>query len=124
MPAGADETLIYCYTLRVKNVNAVTRELRRNLASGKWAEGDQFLTFDQLMHEYPDVLTNVYRVRTALAPLIEEGLLDSQHGSGTWVIRKPAEADANSAVREQLIEEILTELSVLRAKVETLRALR
>jgi DNA-binding GntR family transcriptional regulator len=75
------------------------------------------------MANYPNVLANVYRVRTALAPLLGEGLLESQNGSGTWVRQLPPRTDANMAVREQLIEEILTELAVLHAKIETLRAL-
>jgi DNA-binding FadR family transcriptional regulator len=108
----------------MRTVELVTNELRQSLASGDWAEGDRFMTFDQLMTKYSKVLTNIYRVRTALAPLINEGLLESQHGSGTWVRRLPPRASGmSSAARDQLVEEILVEVTALRAKIETLKAL-
>ena len=74
----------------MKAVDNVSRELRQSLAVGNWTEGDRFWTFDQLMTKYPAVLTNIYRVKAALAPLISEGLLESQQGSGTWVRRLEA----------------------------------
>jgi DNA-binding GntR family transcriptional regulator len=108
----------------VKAVDNVTRELRRSLAAGDWAEGDRFWTFDQLMAKYPAVLLNIYRVKAALAPLIAEGLLESQQGSGTWVRRLPPRTEGTkTAARQQLIEEILADVTALHAKVEELRAL-
>lgn len=108
----------------MKAVDDVARELRRSLADDDWAEGDRFWTFDQLMEKYPAVLLNIYRVKAALAPLITEGLLESQQGSGTWVRRLPPRTKGtNTAARHQLIEEILADVTALHAKVEELRAL-
>src|SRR6266581_4785405 len=98
----------------MQTVDLVTSELRQSLASDGWAEGDRFMTFDQLMEKYPKVLTNIYRVRAALAPLVREGLLESQQGSGTWVRCLPPRAPGmNGAARDQLVEEILTEVTAL-----------
>jgi DNA-binding FadR family transcriptional regulator len=108
----------------MRAVDNVTRELRRSLAAGDWAEGDRFWTFDQLMAKYPAVLLNIYRVKAALAPLIAEGLLESQQGSGTWVRRLPPRTEGtNTPARRQLVEEILADVTALHAKVEELRAL-
>lgn len=74
----------------MKVVDDVTRDLRRRLAGGEWQVGERFLTFGELMDQYPDVLTNVYRVKLALRPLNDEGLVQTVHGSATWVRRVPA----------------------------------
>jgi DNA-binding FadR family transcriptional regulator len=63
-------------------------DLRRRLAEGEWTRGDQFPTFDELSRRYP-ALTNIYRIRTALAPLIQDGLIESRHGAGSFVLRVP-----------------------------------
>jgi DNA-binding GntR family transcriptional regulator len=107
----------------MQSVDLVTIELRKALATGDWSVGDKFMTFDELQAKYP-VLTNIYRVRNALAPLIEEGLLESQQGSGTWVRALPSAGSAtDDDSRSQLVAEILTDLTALRAKVEVLKTL-
>jgi Arc-like DNA binding domain len=73
----------------MKAVDEVTRELRRRLAAKEWQPGDRFLTFDQLMGQYK-ALTNIYRVKLALRPLNDDGLVETMHGSATWVRRLPA----------------------------------
>jgi plasmid stability protein len=74
----------------MREVDEVTRQLRDRLAAGQeWHEGDPFPTFDELQDEFP-ALTNVYRVREALRPLNEDGLLETRHGSGTRVLRLTA----------------------------------
>jgi DNA-binding transcriptional regulator YhcF (GntR family) len=77
----------------MKAVDEVTRALRCRLAEGEWQVGDKFPTFDELMGQYPDVLTNIYRVKLALQPLNEDGLVETVHGSATWVRALPAAPD-------------------------------
>lgn len=76
----------------------------------------QFDTFEQLQARY-SVLTNIYRVRQALAPLIHEGLLESQQGSGTWVRRIPEVVRLPGGELAGEIAQILTDLDSLRVRV-------
>lgn len=81
----------------MREVAEVTRQLRDRLAAGReWRAGDPFLTFDELQGQFP-ALTNVYRVREALRPLNEDGLLETRHGSGTRVLRLAAPPAAPGA---------------------------
>ncbi|MEV6927440.1 hypothetical protein AB0M46_23445 [Dactylosporangium sp. NPDC051485] len=107
----------------MQNVAAVTRDLEGRLTAGEWDVEDQFDTFDQLMARYP-VLTNIYRVRAALAPLIHAGLLESRQGSGTWVLRVPETQQAApqpSPATSALLDELLNDIDALRAKVAAYR---
>jgi DNA-binding GntR family transcriptional regulator len=103
------------------NVDAVTRELRRRLSDGStWQVGQRFYTFAQLMDvEFPAELTSINKVRAALAPLIQEGLIQSRQGSGTWVLRNPPELSADSA--SDLADQILADFDALRVKIEELK---
>ena len=58
------------------------RELRRELASGKYRPGDQFPTIDSLARIY-DLSANT--VVKCLDQLVHHGLLERRHGSGTYV---------------------------------------
>ncbi|XVU26462.1 hypothetical protein ACQPZJ_05245 [Actinoplanes sp. CA-054009] len=100
------------------NLDAVTRDLEHRLAAEDWKPGDKFDTFDQLQDRYP-VLTNVYRTREALAPLINAGLLESRHGSGTWVLRVPPPPVNQPAIA--ILDELLADIDALRAKVTAVR---
>ncbi len=101
---------------------SVTSSLRRRLANGAYKVGDQFLTFEELMTAYP-TLSNIYRVRSALAPLIAEGLIESRQGSGTWVQRIPPKVSKSagnpisSAV--PLLEQALTDLTKASAGIQS-----
>ena len=91
-------------------VDEVTRKLRDRLAARcEWQVGDKFLTFGELADQYPDVLTNIHRVKLALRPLNEEGLVETLHGSGTWVRAlppKPGEGEIASEIPAGLYEKI------------------
>jgi DNA-binding FadR family transcriptional regulator len=103
------------------NVDAVTRELRRRLSDDStWQVGQRFYTFAQLMDvEFPAELTSINKVRAALAPLIQEGLIQSRQGSGTWFLRNPPELLADSA--SDLAGQILADFDALRPKLEELK---
>jgi DNA-binding GntR family transcriptional regulator len=103
----------------MQSVAAVTRHLEKRLAANEWDPEDQFDTFDQLMERYP-ALTNVYRVRAALAPLIHAGLLESRQGSGTWVLRVP-EPPPSSKATSEFLDLLLGDIDALRAKVAAYR---
>ncbi|WP_042420745.1 GntR family transcriptional regulator [Streptacidiphilus anmyonensis] len=65
----------------------VAAEMRRTIAAGEWAPGQQIPTEDQLCQLY-DVSRPT--VRQAVASLRTEGLLDAQQGRGTFVRTQPA----------------------------------
>jgi DNA-binding GntR family transcriptional regulator len=102
-----------------------TADLRRRLAAGEWSKGDQFPTFDELMERYPG-LTNIYRVREALSPLIQDGLIESRHGVGSFVLRKPTPLPAGGAspasVALDLVEQLRALLQSAEEKIEAIRA--
>jgi DNA-binding GntR family transcriptional regulator len=107
----------------MQNVAAVTRDLEARLSDREWNVDDQFDTFDQLMARYP-VLTNIYRVRAALAPLIHAGLLESRQGSGTWVLRLPEPqpvAPQPPQAMSAFLDELTSDIDALRAKVAAYR---
>jgi DNA-binding GntR family transcriptional regulator len=106
----------------MQNVAAVTRDLEGRLTAGEWNVDDQFDTFDQLMERYP-ALTNIYRVRAALAPLIHAGLLESRQGSGTWVLRvpEPPAVSRSSQAMSAFLDELLSDIDAVRAKVAAYR---
>jgi DNA-binding GntR family transcriptional regulator len=81
----------------------------------EWSVGGQISTFDQLQQRYP-VLTNIYRTRQALAPLIHEGVLESRHGSGTWLLRLPRVLPATGSLAAD-VAQMLTDLDALRDRM-------
>lgn len=95
----------------------VTAELRQQLASPSWAADQQFHTFDALMATFPE-LTNVFRVRKALAPLIQEGLLVSLQGSGTYVGKRPGASKPDVAA---LLGELEADTKSLLGKIAAVR---
>lgn len=105
----------------MKDVAFVTHDLRRRLREGEWQPGSRMPTFDRLQGQYRHRLTNVYRVREALAPLITEGLIRSDHGSGTWVIKLPLPSAPELDFAAQL-DEVLVEIDTLRARVVEIRS--
>jgi DNA-binding FadR family transcriptional regulator len=102
------------------NLDAVTSDLERRLATEGWNPGDQFDTFDELKTRYP-ILTNVYRIREAVAPLITAGLLESRQGSGTWVRRVPSPPAPAKRPAVAVLDELLNDIDALRAKVTAVR---
>jgi DNA-binding GntR family transcriptional regulator len=103
----------------VESVEAVTRDLRRRITKPEWPVGGQIDTFEQLQDRYP-VLTNIYRIRQALAPLIHEGVLESRQGSGTWVRRIPSTAPTYGGLDGD-VAQILADLDALRDRVVELQ---
>jgi DNA-binding GntR family transcriptional regulator len=107
------------------DVEKVTRKIRERIAGGEWAAGEQIDTFDTLMERYS--LPTVYRVRQVLRPLIEEGLIESRHGSGTYVLRRPAPdpeptPDPVQAARD-ILDQVATEMADLRRRIDAARGL-
>jgi DNA-binding GntR family transcriptional regulator len=105
-------------------VAVATADLRRRLVAGEWSRGDQFPTFDELSERYP-ALTNIYRIKAALAPLIQDGLIESRHGVGSFVLRIPDPPPDRSASSLHAALELLEQLSaLLKAAAEKADAIR
>ncbi|WP_172457822.1 GntR family transcriptional regulator [Pseudonocardia sp. N23] len=66
----------------------MTNDLRRRLAAREWAPGEQIDTFRMIQQKYG--ISGVSGVQNALAPLIQEGLLEGRQGRGTYVLRLPS----------------------------------
>ncbi|MGN6606002.1 MAG: hypothetical protein ACTHMS_03185 [Jatrophihabitans sp.] len=103
--------------------DGITTKIRTRLAAREWEVDSLIDTFDQLQATYPDVLTNVYRTRAALAPLIHEGLLESVQGVGTYVRRIPTLRAADVAAQRDIafLDGLLDELESLRRQVAAYR---
>lgn len=93
--------------------------LRGNLASGLWKPGDKLPSETELMQQYHVSRT---LVRNVLATLIHDGLIESVHGKGSFVLPKKIHAHApyKQLIREQLEQKgYLTENKVLECKLVT-----
>jgi GntR family transcriptional regulator len=63
----------------------ITDDLRRRIESGELGEGERIPTEDQLMERYH---ASRNTVRAALKELSTRGLVDTQHGRGTFVSKR------------------------------------
>jgi len=71
---------------RTRLVEAVGAALKREIASGRFAESD-VLPGERELSEMLDVSRTT--LRRAIAGLVDEGVLAHRHGAGTFVRRKP-----------------------------------
>lgn len=99
-------------------VDAATADLRRRIAAGEWAPGSQIDTFDELRRRYR--LPGVSSVQNALAPLKNEGLLESRHGRGTYVSAPDPTEQGHDPVRGEHKEvlELLDQAEALIARAK------
>jgi len=70
----------------VKLYAIVCDRLRRQIRSGQRKSGDRLPSMDALAHEFG---VSLITIRHAVAMLEEEGLLERQHGRGTFVAHGP-----------------------------------
>ena len=90
--------------------------LRESLAEGKWKPGDKIPSETELVQQYHVSRT---LVRNVLATLIHDGLIESIHGKGSFVLPKKIHAHApyKQRIRDQLEQRgYLTENKVLEFK--------
>lgn len=95
------------------DASSVTNDLRRRLAAREWAPGEQIDTFRMIQQKYG--ISGVSGVQNALAPLIQEGLLEGRQGRGTYVLRLPSptpEPTSAEQARAQ-IDQAISELARL-----------
>jgi hypothetical protein len=64
----------------------VAADLRRRVQSGEWAPGDQIPSVAQLAENYATSRTTVQK---SVKTLVDEGILFTRHGWGTFVASKP-----------------------------------
>lgn len=65
----------------------ITTALRKRLLQGEWRAGTLLPTTQELAHEFE---TSVFTVQTAMASLVEEGLVERRRSLGTVVRHNPA----------------------------------
>ncbi len=100
---------------------SVTNDLRLRLAAHEWAPGERIDPFRLIQQRYG--IRGVSGVQNALAPLIQEGLLEGRQGRGTYVVRWPdptPEPTSAEQARDQ-IDQALVELARLRHALSTSR---
>jgi DNA-binding GntR family transcriptional regulator len=102
------------------NTNQITHAIRNRIAAGEWAVGDQIDTFDIFMARYG--IPTVYRMRQVLRPLIDEGVIESQHGSGSFLRRLPApDPDIHQTpvqAARDLLNQAVVEINTLRRQID------
>ncbi len=64
----------------------VAADLRRRVQSGEWAPGDQIPSVAQLAESYATSRTTVQK---SIKTLVDEGILFTRHGWGTFVANRP-----------------------------------
>lgn len=95
---------------KIPRYREIADDLRDQLAAGRLtlkpgkqiAPGDQFPTISELQDEYD--VPGLNTVRQAIAILIEEGLLESVHGRGTFVRALPSTDGGRAALRADLLD--------------------
>jgi GntR family transcriptional regulator len=65
-----------------KAYEEIADDLRRQIEAGTWGPGDRLPSEEDLRQEYGKGMPTI---RQALAELLAEGLIDKQHGRGTFV---------------------------------------
>lgn len=78
----------------------IAADLRSRISDGTWPVGTRLPTLRQLQDEYPDVGTST--IRAAVQVLVDEGVVDTRRGVGSFVSELPATDDAVSAALGQL----------------------
>lgn len=88
---------------------------RYNIVSGKWPEGTRLPSFEDLASEYGVARITV---RQAVALLVQEGLMSTQRGRGTFVLHKQAKPAQLGTPDEQLDIEVLYNARTTRLPAE------
>jgi GntR family transcriptional regulator len=98
----------------------IAEELREQIASGALEVGGKMPTKDRLAKLYDVALATVTR---ALEELQREGLIRSDQGAGTWILKKPSAGPSPefTAIMERL-DGMDGEIRQLREQVERLES--
>ena len=79
----------------------IAADLRSRISEGTWPVGTRLPTLRQLQDDYPDVGAST--IRAAVQVLVDEGLVDTRRGVGSFVAEVPAPEDEGVSVAlEQL----------------------
>lgn len=98
----------------------IANDLRRRISSGEWGEvGDRIPTLSDLMAEY--AVAGVQTMRAAEAVLVDEGVLETRHGSGAYITRIPTGDTADIAAVARDLEQLERGMAALRHRVSSLR---
>ncbi|WP_214413787.1 GntR family transcriptional regulator [Sphaerisporangium fuscum] len=82
----------------------IADDLRQDIASGRYAHGEQLPAARVLADRYGVAMMTV---GNALAVLREEGLIETRHGTGSFVTAQPDSAPERTAPAEEHSEEFL-----------------
>lgn len=98
----------------------IAEDLRRRIGAGEWGEvGDRIPTLSELMAEY--AVAGVQTMRAAQAVLVDEGVLETRHGSGAFITRIPTGGTADISAVARDLEQLEHGLAALRHRVSSLR---
>lgn len=98
----------------------IADDLRHRISAGEWGEvGARIPTLSELMTEYG--VAGVQTVRAAQAVLVNEGILETRHGSGAFITRLPATDTADIAAIARDLERLEHGLTALRQRISSLR---
>nr|WP_055504225.1 winged helix-turn-helix domain-containing protein [Nonomuraea pusilla] len=79
----------------------IAEDIRRDIASGRYAVGEQLPVARELSERYGVAMMTI---GNALAVLREEGLIETRQGAGSFVIRTP-ESETSAPAAEEHSEE-------------------
>ncbi|MDP9865591.1 MULTISPECIES: GntR family transcriptional regulator [Streptosporangium] len=82
----------------------IADDIRREMAAGRYAVGEQLPVARELADKYGVAMMTI---GNALAVLRDEGLIETRQGSGSFVTRMPEGGDDRQAVTEEPSEEFL-----------------
>ena len=102
-----------------KSTDKITRRLRHRLLTDGFAPGDQVWRFDDLIADFN--LSGPPACQRVLKPLLDEGLLESRPGVGTFVVRLPESVTDPDLL--DLADEVAAELASASAKLARLQEL-
>ncbi|MFI6802618.1 GntR family transcriptional regulator [Streptosporangium canum] len=82
----------------------IADDIRREIAAGRYAVGEQLPVARELADKYGVAMMTI---GNALAVLRDEGLIETRQGSGSFVTGTPEGGDERQAVTEEPSEEFL-----------------
>lgn len=97
----------------------IAHDLRAQLAAGRFQVGDKLPSIAELQDTYD--VPGLNTIRQALALLIDEGLLESVQGRGTYVTALSTPRQGRQALREDLLA-MKAELTASLARIDRLLA--
>ncbi|WP_084959575.1 GntR family transcriptional regulator [Thermoactinospora rubra] len=95
----------------------IADDIRRDIAAGRYAVGEQLPVARELANRYGVAMMTI---GNALAVLRDEGLIETRQGSGSFVIRTPDAAPPAETERSEEFRILSEQIREIRQHVEKL----